>query len=43
MASTFFGQFKIHLNVWKNDNQSHKYDWPFMDNDTSYISSGTTN
>ncbi|CAK90233.1 unnamed protein product (macronuclear) [Paramecium tetraurelia] len=43
-ASTFFGKFVLHLNIWKQDKASHKSDWPFIDKeDDSDISSGSTN
>ncbi|CAD8088967.1 unnamed protein product [Paramecium primaurelia] len=43
-ASTFFGKFILHLNIWKLNKSQHKSDWPFIDKkDDSDISSGSTN
>ncbi|CAK88562.1 unnamed protein product (macronuclear) [Paramecium tetraurelia] len=43
-ASTFYGKFVLHINIWKQDNVKHKSDWPFIDTeDDSDISSGSTN
>ncbi|CAD8086724.1 unnamed protein product [Paramecium primaurelia] len=43
-ASTFYGKFVLHINIWKLDTIKHKSDWPFIDKeDDSDISSGSTN